>query len=77
VFKLETNTDVESCDVTFDKTALCPRDVIECAGEKEIEENIFVDEGLHGVDSDEDDSLLPSTSSSEHVPVSTLEAETL
>jgi hypothetical protein len=43
VFNLETNTVVESCDVTFDETAPCPRDVFECAGDKEMEENTFVD----------------------------------
>jgi hypothetical protein len=46
VFNLETNTVVESCDVTFDETTPCPRDVIECAGDMKMEENIFVDEGL-------------------------------
>jgi hypothetical protein len=46
VFNLETNTVVESCDVTFDETAPCPPDVFECAGDNEIEESIFVDEGL-------------------------------
>jgi hypothetical protein len=75
VFNLETNTIVELCDVTFDETAPCPRDLFECAGDKEIEESIFVDEGLQSVDGDEDDPLLTSTSSPEHVPASTLEAE--
>jgi hypothetical protein len=46
VFNLENNTIVESCDVTFNEIAHCPRDVFECAGDKEIEENIFVDEEL-------------------------------
>jgi hypothetical protein len=46
VFNLETNVFVKSCDVTFDKTAPYSRDVFECAGDKEIEENIFVDEKL-------------------------------
>jgi hypothetical protein len=32
--------------VTFDETALCPRDVFECAGGKEMEEIIFIDEEL-------------------------------
>jgi hypothetical protein len=45
-FNLETNTIVESCDVTFDETALCHRDVFKCAGDKEMEESIFIDEGL-------------------------------
>jgi hypothetical protein len=46
VYNFETNTIVESCDVTFDETAPCPRGVFECAGDKEMEESIFVDEGL-------------------------------
>jgi hypothetical protein len=75
VYNLDTNTIVESCDVTFNETAPCPRDVFECAGDKEIEENIFVDEGLQGIDGNEDEPLLPSKSSPEHVPASTLEAE--
>jgi hypothetical protein len=53
VFNLETNTVVESCDVTFDKTASCPRDVLERACDKEMEESIFVDEELQGFDGDE------------------------
>jgi hypothetical protein len=54
VFNLETNTVVESYDVTFDEIAPCPRDVFECAGDKEMEETIFVDKELQGLDSDED-----------------------
>jgi hypothetical protein len=46
VFILETNTIVESYDVTFDEIALCCHDVFECAGDKEMEESIFVDEKL-------------------------------
>jgi hypothetical protein len=42
---------------------------------KEMKESIFVDEGLQGVDGDEDEPLLSSTSSPEPVPASTLEAE--
>jgi hypothetical protein len=75
VYNVETNTVAESCDVTFDETAPCPHGVLECAGDKEMEESIFVDEGLQGVDGDEDEPLLPSTSSSEPFPASTLEAE--
>jgi hypothetical protein len=44
-------------------------------GDKEMEEMIFVDEGLQGIDGDEDELLLPSTSSPKPVPASTLEAE--
>jgi transposase InsO family protein len=41
---IETNTVVESCDVTFNETTPCPRGVFECAGDKEMEDSIFVDE---------------------------------
>jgi hypothetical protein len=75
VYSFETNTVVESCDVTFDETAHCLHGVLECAGDKEIEESIFIDEGLQSIDGDEDEPLLPSTSSPEPVPPSTLEAE--
>jgi hypothetical protein len=75
VFNTETNTVVESCDVTFNDTALCPLDVFECVGDKGMEESIFVDEELQGFDTDEDEPLLPSTSSPKLVPASTLEAE--
>jgi hypothetical protein len=61
--------------VTFDETAPCTRDVFECVDDKELEDNIFVDEELHGFDGDEDEPLHPSTSSPELVPASTLEAE--
>jgi hypothetical protein len=77
VFNLETNTVVESCDVTFNETTLYPRDVLESADDKEMEESIFVDEELQGFDGDEDEPLLTSTLSSELVPTSTLEAEAL
>jgi hypothetical protein len=75
VYNVETNTVVESCDVTFDETAACPHGVFECASDKEIEESIFVDEGLQGVDGNKDEPLLPSTSSLESVPAFTLEAK--
>jgi hypothetical protein len=75
VYNLETTTVVDSCDVTFDETTPCPHGVLECAGDKKMEESIFVCEGLQGVDGDEDEPLLPSTSSPEFVPTSTLEAE--
>jgi hypothetical protein len=60
--------------VTFNEIAPCPRGVVECVGDKEMEESMFVDEGLQGVDGDEDEPLLPSTSSPEPVPAFTLEA---
>jgi hypothetical protein len=75
VFNLETNTVVESNDVTFDETTPYPRDVFKCAGVKEMEESIFIDEQLEGFDGDEDESVVPSTSSLKLVLASTLEAE--
>jgi hypothetical protein len=50
VYNLETNTVIESCDVTFDVTAPCPCVVFECVGDKEMEESIFIDKRLQGVD---------------------------
>jgi hypothetical protein len=61
--------------VTINKTAPCPHGVIKCACDKEMEESIIVDEGLQGIDGDEDEPLLPSTSSPEPVLASILEAE--
>jgi hypothetical protein len=75
VFNLETNTVIETCDVTFDEIAPCPRDAFECVGGNEMEESIFVDEELQGLDDDEDNPLCPSISSHEPVSASTLEAE--
>jgi hypothetical protein len=75
VYNVETNTVVESCDVTFNETTPCPRGVFECVSDKEIEESIFVDEGLKGINGDEDEPLHPSTSFPDPVPASTLEAE--
>jgi hypothetical protein len=73
VFNIKTNTVVESCDVTFDEIAPCPRDVFECAGDKQMKENIFVYEELQGFDGDEDEPILLSTLSPELVPIFALE----
>jgi hypothetical protein len=75
VYNFETNTVVESCDVTFDVTAPCTRGVFECASDKEMEESILVDEGLHGINGDEDEPLLPSTSSLKPVSFFILKVE--
>jgi hypothetical protein len=75
VFNLETNTVVKSYDETFEETTPCPRDVFECASDKEMERSIFVDEELQGFDGDEDEPLHASTLSPELVPASTFEAE--
>jgi hypothetical protein len=61
--------------VTFNETAPYPRGVLECVGDKEMKESIFVGEGLQGVDGDEDEPIFPSTSSHELVRTFTLEAE--
>jgi hypothetical protein len=76
VLILNTNTIVESCDVTFDETAPCLCDVFECVGDKEMEESIFVDEELQGFEGDKDEHVtLASTSSPGHVSAFTLEAK--
>jgi hypothetical protein len=75
VFNLETNTIVESYDVTFDKTTPYPHDAFECAGDKEMKETIFIDEELQGFNDDKDEPLHPSTLSPELVHASTFEAE--
>jgi hypothetical protein len=61
--------------VTFDETAPYTRDVLECVGDKEIEERIFVDEKLQSFDRDKDELLPPSTYSPEFVPAFILEPE--
>jgi hypothetical protein len=63
VLNLDTNTVVESCDVIFDETAPCPHDVFESAGNKGMEESIFIDEGLHGLEGDEDEHIVPVSTS--------------
>jgi hypothetical protein len=75
VFNLKTTIVLESYYMTFNKTTPCPRDVFECAGDKKMEESIFVEEELQGFDDDEDETVHPSTSSHKLVPASTLEAE--
>jgi hypothetical protein len=76
VLNLETNTIVESCDLTFNETAPCLHDVFENADDMEMEESIFVDEKLQEFEGEEDEHIAPaSTSSPGHVPASTLEAE--
>jgi hypothetical protein len=76
VFNLETNINAESCDVTFNEIAPYTCDVFESASDKEMEESIFVDEELQGLEGDEDKHIAPaSTSSHGHIPASTLEAE--
>jgi hypothetical protein len=61
--------------VTFDETARYTCDVFESAGDKEMEDSIFVDEKLQGFEGDKDEHIAPtSTSSPRPVPASTLEA---
>jgi hypothetical protein len=77
VLNLETNIIVESCDVTFDETAPCSCDVFRNAGDKEMKDNIFVDEDLQGIEGDEDEHITHASTLS-HGPIfaSTLEAKT-
>jgi hypothetical protein len=71
VFNLETNTVVESCDVTLNESTPYPRVVFEYAGDKKMEESIFVDEELQGIDGDEDEPQFSSISSLKLDPAST------
>jgi hypothetical protein len=41
---LETNSIMETCEVTFDETMPCTTSVFKCASEQEIGESIFVEE---------------------------------
>jgi hypothetical protein len=75
VFNLKTNTVVESYDMIFNETIPYSHDIFECAGDKEMEESIFIDEELQGFNNDEDDPIRPSTSLPKRVPTFTLEAE--
>jgi hypothetical protein len=76
VFNLEINTVVESCDMTFDESSSCPRDVFEYTANKEMEESIFIDEKLYAFDDDDDDDpLRPSTSPPESIFAFTLKTE--
>jgi hypothetical protein len=53
VLNLETNQIVETCEVTFDKTQPRSQLVFECAGDDELEEEIFQEEE-HEYGDDED-----------------------
>ena len=46
VFNLDTNTIMESCDVTFDESTPCASASFECAGGHEIGESTFLDDDL-------------------------------
>jgi hypothetical protein len=43
VFNLETNIVIKLCDMIFDETALCSRDVFKYICDKKIKESIFID----------------------------------
>jgi hypothetical protein len=64
VLNLGTNTVVDSCYVTFDETTPGARDVFENAGDKLMEESIFVDEEQQGFEGDEDEHITHASTSS-------------
>jgi hypothetical protein len=64
VLNLETNQIVETCEVTFDETQPRSQLVFECAGDDELDEEIFHEEE-HEHGDDEDGGVLPPA---EHVP---------
>jgi hypothetical protein len=64
VLNLETNQIVETCEVTFNQTQPSSQLVIECAGDDELDEEIFQEEE-HEHGDDEDGGVVPAA---EHVP---------
>jgi hypothetical protein len=64
VLNLETNQIVETCEVTFDETQARSQLVFECAGDDELDEEIFQEEE-HEHGDDEDGGVVPAA---EHVP---------
>jgi hypothetical protein len=64
VLNLETNQNLETCEVTFDETQPCSQLVFEYAGDDEVGEEIFQEE-QHEHGDDEDGGAVPPA---EHVP---------
>jgi hypothetical protein len=65
VLNLETNQIVETCEVTLNETQPRSQLVFECAGDDELDEEIFQEEE-HEHGDDEDGGLVPPA---EHVPI--------
>jgi hypothetical protein len=61
VLNLDTNLDMEICEVTFDETQPCNSSVFECADDDEVRKKIFEDEED---DAGDDDGEAPAM----HVP---------
>ena len=75
-YNLDTNTIMESCDVTFDESTPCASPILDCAGDQEMTESIFVDGDLLALGDNEDDPLLPTTTlTPELIPASSTPAE--
>ena len=67
---------MESCDVTIDESNPCGSPILECAGDQEMSESIFVDGDLPALGDDEDDPLLPVIApASELAPTTSTPAE--
>jgi hypothetical protein len=64
VLNLETNKIMKTCEVTFDETQPRSQLVFECAGDDDLGEEIFQEEG-HELGDDEDGGVVPLA---EHVP---------
>ena len=76
ILNLDTNTIIESCDVTLDESTPFASFVFECADDQEMSESIFVDGDLPAFGDDEDDPLLHSiTPALELAPASSTPAE--
>jgi hypothetical protein len=64
VLDLDTNLDMETCEVTFDETQPCNSSVFECVGDDEVGKKIFEGEKDDVAEDDSDDCEAPAT----HVP---------
>ena len=76
IYNLDTHTIIESCDVTFNESAPSAGSLFETAGDREMQESIFVDEDLQDLTDDGDVPLHPAASSpTDIVPASTTGVE--
>jgi hypothetical protein len=73
VLNLDTNLDVETCEVTFDVTQPCNSSVCECVGDDEVGKKIFEDEEDDAGEDDGNDGEAPAT----HVPSTSTKTTTV
>ena len=68
VLNIDTNTIMESCDVTFNEPTPYANSFFECADDQEMSKSIFVDDNFSALGENEDGSLLPSTTPTSSTP---------